>query len=457
MVSSSNASWSMTRRLTATLTLLVGALWIAGVTFAAWSIRHEIDEVFDSALQETAQRILPLAADDLHERPETSESQPLPGSAGDDGHVEYLHYQVRDSVGRVLLRSHDAPAAPFPAPLTRGFYDDGERRYFTQLSQSGDLAVQVAELPEERREAALAVWVGLLLPLLGLLPLAAIAIRATVTRTTRPMHEVRREIGNRDGSNLSPLDAHSLPSELAPIVWDMNRLLERLKTALEAERGFAANSAHELRNPIAAARAQAEIIAQSANDEVDQKRARNLVVTLTGLGRKIETMLQLARADSGLGLSREATDLAAVTRLLADEYARKPQHNGRIVLKDASGGRTMVAIDPDALGIAIQNLLDNALKYDTITGQIVITLEAGPVLSVTNEGPTVSEAELAKLRERFARGRNHASDGTGLGLYIVDTIMRQAGGQLDLYSPARGCTSGFEAVLHFAKPEAASP
>ncbi len=260
-------SWTISRRLIGVLVVLIGGLWLASAVIAAISIRHEIDEVFDSSLQETAQRILALALDDLGEHEEDGEegrqlSDPFPAAK----HSEHLHYQVRDAQGHLILRSHDAPAEPLAAPLKRGYFDGSGWRYYTEPSADMRLYVQVAEVPEERRGAIRAVWLGLAAPLVALLPLAALAIYWTVRRTTRPILDVQRQIGLRDGEHLDPINAYGLPGELTPIINDMNRLLERLKAALDAERSFAANSAHELRTPIAAARAQAEIIADSLRE-----------------------------------------------------------------------------------------------------------------------------------------------------------------------------------------------
>lgn len=440
--------WSMTRRLTFATIAIITTLWLAGITFAALSTRHEVDEVFDSALQETAQRLLPLAANDIALQKQVAAAPPpLASNSFDDGHREYLHYQVRDRSGAVLLRSHNAPLEPFMAPLERGYYDDGKRRYFTELSSDGALAVQVAELPEERQEAIEALWFGLLVPLLVVLPLAALAIRATVKRTTRPVHELRNELRDRDGTNLSPIDAHSLPDELKPLVSDVNRLLERLSSALEAERSFAANSAHELRNPIAAARAQADVLALSASSETDQRRASQIAATLAGLGRKIETLLQLARTEAGIGLSREPAPMSHIVKLLLADYARKPGMENRIQFRDLAGEPVTVATDPDALGIAVQNLIDNALKHGAANTNVMVTLGPGRTLSVANDCPVLASDELDELKLRFKRGRKNSGEGAGLGLYITDTIARQSCGGLDLYSPARAGTAGFEAVL----------
>ena len=203
----------------------------------------------------------------------------------------------------MIVRSHDAPIEPFPAPLKRGYFEEEGRRYFTDASPDTNVFVQVAELPGQRKEAINAVWLGLGAPLLGLLPIAALVIYWTVQRATRPIIEVQRQIGMRSGENLDPIDPRGLPDELTPIIHDMNRLLERLKAALEAERSFAAFSAHELRNPIAAARAQAEVIAATLRGSPDYARATQLIEMLGRLGGRVEKMLQLARAEAGLGLS----------------------------------------------------------------------------------------------------------------------------------------------------------
>jgi two-component system OmpR family sensor kinase len=441
-------SWKMSRRLVGILVVLIGGIWLVGVGIAAISIQHDIVEVFDSSLQETAQRLMPLALDDLDELGEhDGEERQLADIFPASEHKEHLLYQVRNASGRVLLRSHDAPVEPFPAPLTRGYFDDEGWRYFTEVSPNRHIFVQVAELPKERREAIRAVWLGLLTPLFGLLPVAALVIYWTVKRTTRPIIEVQRQIGTRNGENLEPIDPKGLPDELAPIIHDMNRLLERLKAALEAERAFAANSAHELRNPIAAARAQAEVIADSLRGSPDYARAAQLIDMLGQLGRRTEKILQLARTEAGLGLGRTETDLVAVTRLVVADYVRRPQLAERLTFDPGQSETLAVAIDPDALGIALQNLIDNALSHGAPEGRVEITIEPEASVHIINEGPVVSASALVALTKRFERAGATRAPGAGLGLSIVEQIMHQAGGHLELASPARGRESGFEATL----------
>lgn len=448
------SAWSMNRRILVFVTSIIGLLWLAGVSASAILMRHEIDEVFDSALQETAQRILPLAVDDLGERQDDKRDRRLDRHRSGD-HKEYLVYQVRDASGNLLLRSHDAPEQAFSVPLTRGYFDDGIQRYFTEWSADKSLAIQVAELPEERREAVQALWVGLLAPLLIILPLAAFGTHLIVQRTTSPIKHLQAELTSRDGSNLTPIDGADLPSELMPVVSDVNRLLSRLNSALEAERSFASNSAHELRNPLAAAQAQAALLAASLTDHEGSSRANAIVATLSTLSRRVETLLQLARAESGMALTREEMSLRDLVTLIVSDLKRKPGNKDRLLLITPGADRLAVHANADAVGIAIQNLIGNALKHSPAGSCVCITLGAGPVLSIVNDGAPVPAAALAHLKERFARASNGSREGSGLGLYIADTIAKQSGARLELHSPARSANDGFEAVLSWQPCERA--
>ncbi len=440
-------AWSMSHRLVATLLILIVGFWMLGGAIAAVAIHHEVDEVFDSSLQETAQRLLPLVIDELAEHGGDERERRLASPFPTAEHEEHLLYQVRDASGRVLLRSHAAPQAPFGAPLRRGFFDDGYLRFYTEVSPHRDIFVQVAELPKDRREALQGAWLGMMIPLLVLLPIAAFAVYWTVRRATRPIADVQRQIARRSGENLDPIDPSGLPDELMPIIHDINRLLERLKSALDAERAFAANSAHELRTPIAAIRAQAEILAENLRGSPDRARVTQIVAMLGQLGRRAEKMLQLARTEAGLGLARIETDLVDVTRLVVDDYARRSTLAGRIAFDPGPDQPVMVDVDPDALGIALQNLIDNALAYGKADAPVAISVGPGPTVRVVNQGPVVSPEELATLTKPFERAGTRQAPGTGLGLAIVEQIMHQAGGRLELVSPAPGQEDGFEAKL----------
>lgn len=440
--------WSLSRRLIAALTLSLGALWLAAAAVSAWITTRETNEVFDSALQETAQRLLPLALDDLDEHGDDN-GRAIDGVAPAAGHEEYLIYQIKSGDGRVLLRSHDAPREPFAAPLRQGFAETAGQRFYTEIAPDGAHVIQVTEKPEHRVKVLLVGTVSLVAPLLLLLPLAALVIFRTVRGAVRPIGAVREAIAARGGSNLEPIAETGLPAELAPIVKDVNRLVERLGSALESERAFAANSAHEMRTPVAAALAQVQRLAAELAGSPHQKRVEQVEGTLRRLAGRVAKLLQLARADSGLAVTSEAADLLPVLQLVIDEYARNPGAAGRIEFDAGPVDRLAARIDIDAFAIAFRNLLENALAHGDRAAPIAIRIAADRTIHIANGGAVVPPDVLQRLTERFVRGQTSA-EGSGLGLAITEKILHQAGGRLTLHSPAAGRRDGFEAVIHLA-------
>jgi len=428
-------------------------------------VNHEVNEVFDSALQETAQRLAPLVVsgfvvpgdegadadkddDDAHEVRVIAENLEFAE------HEEYLVYQVRDADGHVLLRSHDAPAKAFPVALERGHAEAGDWRFFTERVPPGRIFIQVGEPLSHRREAVYETLGAVAAPLGVLIPLAGLVIFWTVRRSLAPMVEVRAALDARGGGDLSPIPYEAMPEELAPIIEDVNGLLARLGTVLESERAFAANSAHELRTPVAAALAQTQRLAAELRGAPQQARIDQIAATLHRLGDLVEKLLQLARAESGIALSRDPVDVMPAFRLVVEEFMRRGDNEGRLHFDDGGWSRLVARIDMDAFAIALRNLIDNALHHGREGGPVVVRIDSEGSIHVVNGGPLVPPQRLATLTRRFERGAAEAP-GAGLGLAIVETILAQSGGTLELLSPARGRSDGFEAVLRLDLGEGA--
>jgi two-component system OmpR family sensor kinase len=440
--------WSLSRRLIVSLTLSLGVLWLIAAALAGWAALHETNEIFDSALQETAQRLLPLALDDLDERKEHDEIE-VEDAVPIAGHEEYLIYQFRDRDGRVMLRSHGAPAEPFPVPLQHGFADRDGQRFYTEPSPDGSFVVQVTEKQAHRYRALIRGLLSLIVPLLLLPPIAGLIIWRAVARSVRPLRAIREEIAARGGANLEPLPEAGLPSELSPIVRDINRLIERLGHALEAERGFAANSAHEMRTPVAAALAQVQRLGAELAGTPQQARIQQIEDALRRLAARVAKLLQLSRVDSGIAITSESADLLPILQLVIDEYARTPGHAGRIRIETGGIDRLAERIDIDAFAIVFRNLLENALLHGDKAQPVRIWIAPDRSIHIANGGPLIPPEILRQLTHRFFRGRTTA-EGSGLGLAIAERILEQAGADLTLLSPASGQPDGFEAVIRFS-------
>lgn len=460
---------SLSRQLILALTGGTALLWLVAAGAAAVVMVDELDETFDSALQETAQRLLPLAIDDLSDRGgrfgrvDDDEDDDEDDDDDDDGpreiagsavaeHREYLTYQLADAAGRLLLRSHDAPALPFEAPPAAGFTEKRGLRLYTEATLDGRLFLTVAEPLGHRREAVVEGAMALLWPLALLVVASPLTIAWTVRRGMRPVARLRQAIALRGGGNLAPLDDARLPVEIAPIAGAVNRLLLRLRSALDAERQFTANSAHELRTPVASALAQVQRLKAGLAGAPEAERAGRIEAELRRLGALIEKLMQLSRAEAGTALAAADTDLMPALRLVVEELERSPLGRGRLHLCADEPGQLMARLDVDAFAIALRNLIENALLHGT--GTVAVTVAADGSIHIVNGGPPVPAATLARLKQRFVRGATVAG-GSGLGLAIADAILSQAGGRLDLLSPAQGRPDGFEAVMHLGR--SASP
>lgn len=441
----------MTRRLILWLTATVVVFWLGAAILGAAVMREEFDEVFDSALAETGQRLLPLVIDELslHEGGDDDEDdgEPWTIEPGDiPDHDEYLTYQVRSADGRVLLRSHDADREPFAAPLKQGYFDTATARIYTIAGSRAGIFLQVADPLGHRTEAVMEGALALTLPLIALIPLSMAAIWLIVRRALAPVTVLRSAIGERNGMNLAPLDTGGLPVELTSIAVAVDDLLRRLRAALDAERQFAANSAHELRTPIAGALAQTQRLIAELPDGVARERAARIEESLVRLTRLSEKLLQLARAESGIGLAAEPTDLVPVLRMVVDDFARSVQSGGRIRLDVAPGARLEKAVDVDAFAIVLRNLLENALIHGADDEPVRVTVDPEGIVSVRNGGPVIPAERLGELIGRFSRG-NTAGVGAGLGLAIAESFARHMDGRLELRSPPSGEVDGFEARL----------
>jgi two-component system OmpR family sensor kinase len=432
---------SLQARLGLFLGVLLTVLWIAAASVTAVILRGEMDEVFDSALQETAQRLLPLAVVDIVGREDDGVTQRL-GAIRE--HDEYFTYIVRDAEGRILLQSHAAEPAVFPVYDGPGFRKTATHRLYNDDVLQGTIRITVAEPLEHRASVAREIQMGLGLPLLIVVPLALLSIVFAVKASLAPLRRFGDRLDTRNARDLSPVPGGDIPSELASVAATLNRLLARLKATFDAERSFAANAAHELRTPLAGAIAQAQRLQSETRDPAAGARAAEIEATLKRLTGLSERLMQLARAEGGqLRLDRRS-DLRIVARVVVEDVARTGAPvRIALTLPDTP---VMSDLDPDAFGILCRNLVENALRHGYGAAPVEVTLTLDGQLIVANDGPVLPPETLDRLTARFERA-GASTDGSGLGLAIVAAIAERIGSPLVLRSPRGGHASGFEAIV----------
>ena len=432
---------SLQGRLGLSLGLALTVFWLLAATVTAVIVRGELDEVFDSALRETAERILPLAVTDIVGREDQGVTQRL---APIREHDEFFTYLVRDAEGRILLQSHAADPALFPPYDGPGFRQTATHRLYSDAALQGTIRITVAEPLAHRASVAREIQIGLGLPLLIVLPVALAAIFLAVRFSLDPLRRFGERLGARGARDLSEVPADDLPIEIAPLAGTLNGLLNRLHDAFEAERSFAANAAHELRTPLAGAIAQAQRLRTETHEPATEARATEIEATLKRLTRLSERLLQLARAEGGrLRIDRSA-DLRVIARVVVDDLERASAKD-RIALTLPSTA-VMSDIDPDAFAILCRNLVENALRHGAENAPVEVILTDDGHLIVSNDGPVLLRQTLDRLTSRFERG-DASADGSGLGLAIVAAIANRIGSSLFLKSPRPGESSGFQASL----------
>jgi two-component system OmpR family sensor kinase len=433
---------SIAWRLAIGLSAGTAVLWIGAASIAGVVMNHELNQAFDETLRQSALRLLPLAIHDLREPRERSETR----VAGLDAAEEYFTYYVRDRDGAIVVRAEDAPPELVSVAVTDGFSEIDGKHLFAITDPRSGYSIVVAERTDQRSEALKGSLAALTLPLAALIPLIALGIWFAIRLAMRPVERLSQEIAKRDGKNLSPLTMETHPVELAPIADAVANLLARLRDALDAERAFAASSAHELRTPIAGALAQTQQLAIELGNRPGSERLKEIEFALHNLARLSEKLLQFARVEAGFAQDATANDLLPVLKLVVRDFQARTATAKRVRLTIADGADLKACINVDAFAIALRNLIQNGLIHGQTDGVVDITAGPGRSIRVVNSGTIVPAETLAHIGEPFVRGTTSAQ-GTGLGLSIVRSIMDQTGGSLSLHSPASGADDGFEAII----------
>ncbi|MCF8466574.1 MAG: HAMP domain-containing protein [Sneathiella sp.] len=418
-------------------------MWLAAVLISSLIVRHELDEAFDSALQETAQRLLSLAVVEIMDHEGAlSERRISPVRP----HDEFVTYVVRDQFGNILLHSHDADRSVFPTKPRSGFSSTATHRIYGEAAVSDSIFIEVAEPLTHRRQAAMESTLSMVVPLVLFLPFSVVGVWWLVRHSMQPVIGLSTQIEARSAGDLSPVTSAALPDEIGPIAIAVNNLMERLQRSLEAERSFTANSAHELRTPIAGALAQTQRLISSLPENDLRTRAQGIEASLQRLARISEKLMQLARAEGGGIIVEKAIDLGPVLDAIVDEFRRHTQSGARLRYTPAEAGTLVARIDADAFAILMRNLIENALKHSPAKSRVDIELLPGQV-RVINVGPVLAPETLGSMTKPFKRGSSKA-DGSGLGLAIAAAIATNGNIGLNFQSPASDRQDGFESIVN---------
>jgi len=441
------------------LVAAVGAGVLLTWLLTGWSsytmARHEAKELMDGSLAQTGHLLLAMMQGEGDALADLATRLELVRGAVDNIYEPPLEFQLGRGDGSILARSADAPELPI---LGRAGYSDIIRhaeswRVLNIISVDDRYRVQVSQPISLRDRAALEVASQTVLPLLVIVPVLILLIYLSVRGGLRPLDRLASQVAARTPDNLGPLSENGVPTEARPLVNSINRLFSRVRDALENERRFTADAAHEMRTPLAALKVQTQVARLSTETAMRDKALRQIESGVDRAGHLLEQLLRLARLDPVVSL--ETTQSVALGRLLREVLEEvllvHPGARREISVAPAADAAAVLG-DPELLRIAVRNLLDNALRYTRDGDTLRIAVEqAGETISVAvhDSGPGVPESQLGKLCERFWRGREDGGrpaaqravggrEGSGLGLAIVARVAELHGARLQLENAPAG-------------------
>lgn len=353
--------------------------------------------------------------------------------------------------GRVYL---SRPGLPLINQTALGYSDVrvGGQPWRTYGLQTLDGVIQIAQPLRVREALARAAALRVAIPLLLLLPVLGGAIIGVVRSGLKPLKRVAIEVQQRDVHSLTPIGAARLPEEVAPLVQELNRLLERLNAAFQRQRAFIADAAHELRSPLTAVRLDLQLL-DRAPDEAARLVARaNLGAAVDRAIHLLEQLLTLARnepRDEPDELSQISLEAAAASGI-ADTHALATARH--IDLGLDADPTAVVSGDADALRTLVRNLVDNAVRYTPEGGRVSVRIRntaAGALLEVADTGPGIPVPDRERAFDRFSRRTNSPEGGSGLGLAIVKAIADRHAAQVRLNDAPGG---GMLVTVGFPRP-----
>lgn len=423
------------------LLLIIGVsltvLWTAVAAWMLMDARQSLRDALDNRLAASARMVAGLVAQFPNPQDiAASGTRPLDVVARDGVACE-VSLVRSEVVTRAVARTAGSPDLT-SVDLGFGTHIHGGKRWRTYVLRQGNIQIATADSIDVRealvREMIFSAGLPFVVALLGSLMLLWLGI----THGLAPLERIRDLLAQRRPGDDSPLPKVRAPIELRPLMRTIEQLLERLQAAIVRERRFTDSAAHELRTPLTGVKTHIQV-AKLAAERPDESATLNAALTRADQGVQqlqniLQRLLELARlegqpAEGEISNLPDALDAAldAVRQLYGDAVARV-QLQG---IRDSCS----VGVAHSLLVAAIQNLIDNALRYSPAQTPIIIRVEQEGDrflhISVLDEGPGLSEQDRLNAVNRFWRG-NMKVPGYGLGLSIVSAIARRHGGALEL-------------------------
>ena len=348
--------------------------------------------------------------------------------------------EVRGAANEVLYRS-----ANLRDPIT----DDGIDRIHTRtIADHGKVRMGIFH------ESGLTAYVGadgrevnqigrdIVIGMLGAIPTVLLVVvlggRWVARLALSPIEAIREAAAGITVQNLDQrLPIPTARDEIAALVGVLNTMLDRLQRSFEQSMRFSAEASHQLKTPLAVMRADIEaLLTDPRTPREQQERAAHLLHQIHQLTSIAENLLLLARADAGrLDLQHAQFDLCEVLEGVSDD-ARALSEAHEITVETKMPPQLPMVGDRRSISLIVQNLVENAVKYNRRGGCIGIYAEhlnGHIAVTVKNNGEPIPGDVVPHIFERFFRARPDGRvHGSGLGLSLASELTKAQGGSLEL-------------------------
>ena len=379
--------------------------------------------------------------------------------------VQILEFDSRDQIylrlssadGRFISGAREVPDPPASARAAVNFYDadvNGQPVRVALLRQrladsDIEVAVQAAETRVKRDVFAKEILLAVLIPQLLIIGVAGALVWLGVRRGLMPLQQIANAVAGRSWRDLSPIQENDTPEEVRPLTRAINGLLAHLGAALDTQRRFIADAAHQLRTPLTGLVAWVDRAQRAPDSQSLAPALKQLEISSSRATHLVNQMLALARAEPSAKPQQDfaSIDLALLARRVCSDCV--PHALAKEVDLGYCGPDNEVLIlgHEVLLDSMLSNLIDNAIYYGGAGGRVTVRLTPGPapVLSVEDEGPGIPEIERRRVLERFYRIEGTPGSGCGMGLAIAQEIASAHGAALEI-TQAEGGTGALVQV-----------